>query len=397
MVLPDIRTPTLLLDESVARRNIMRMRDKAEAHGLGFRPHFKTHQSVRVGRWFREAGVNAITVSSLPMARYFADDGWDDITVAFPVNLREADEIAALAARVSLGVTVESPLVAHRLDVLLGAASVPDLELRTWIKVDTGYGRTGIPTTDADLLRATAHAVTRSRHLNLTGLLTHVGDSYQAPDPASARQRFEQGRQKMIVAGEALRSEHPEILLSVGDTPGCVAAEDFSGIDEIRPGNFVFFDVMQLQRGICAPRDVAVALACPVVAIHERREEVVIHGGAVHLSKEHIADRDGTQLFGLVALPEDNGWSDPIPGAAVVRLSQEHGIVRLPAEHIERIEEGDLLVLLPVHSCLAAECMRGYRLLDGGVADHLAGLPAAGHATPAPGSATPQDTARKER
>ncbi|MBR9974865.1 MAG: alanine racemase, partial [Bacteroidetes bacterium] len=169
MLHPDIHTPTLLLDESVARRNIERMCSKAERHGLRFRPHFKTHQSRRVGEWFRDEGVRAITVSSVRMARYFADDGWDDITIAFPVNLREAVDIRLLAARVSLGVLVEAPLVAHRLDALL------DSELRTWIKVDTGHGRTGIPAGDTESLVATARAVAASRHLKLEGLLTHGG------------------------------------------------------------------------------------------------------------------------------------------------------------------------------------------------------------------------------
>lgn len=367
MLFPDIHVPTLLLDESVARRNIARMRRKAEVHGLRFRPHFKTHQSRRVAGWFRDEGVRAITVSSLRMARYFADDGWDDITVALPVNLRETAEVAALAARISLAVLVESPHVAQWLDAAL------DTGVRAWIKTDTGYGRTGIPATDVGMLRATAHAVARSRHLDLAGLLTHGGDSYQAPDPAAVRQRFERSRLRMLEAAAVLRDEHPDIAISAGDTPGCTVAEDFTGIDEIRPGNFVFFDVMQMQRGICAAQDIAVALACPVVAIHERRDEVVLYGGAVHLSKEYIADGDGTQLYGLVALPEENGWSDPIPDAAVVRISQEHGIVHLPADRRGGLEEGDLLALLPVHSCLTAECMRGYRCLDGSTADHLAG------------------------
>lgn len=369
MLHPDIHTPTLLLDESVARRNIAWMCAKAERHGLAFRPHFKTHQSRRVGAWFRDAGVRAITVSSVRMARYFADDGWDDITIAFPVNLREAEDIRRLAAHVSLGVLVESPLVAHRLDPLL------DHDVRTWIKTDTGYGRTGIPFDSADSLRATAQAVVRSRHLELAGLLTHGGDTYQAPDPAVVLQRFERSRQRMRAAADALRADFPALAVSVGDTPGCCVAEDFSGIDEIRPGNFVFFDVMQQQRGVCSSQDIAVALACPVVAIHEDRNELVLYGGAVHLSREALGERDGTQIHGRIVKLEADGWSAPIPGAAVIRLSQEHGIVRLPAEQLRAIEEGDLLGVLPVHSCLTAECMKGYRCLDGSRADHLAGFP----------------------
>ena len=73
------------------------MAGKAHANRLVFRPHFKTHQSHLIGQWFREEGVTKITASSLSMAAYFAEDGWDDITVAFPVNIREMDTINELA------------------------------------------------------------------------------------------------------------------------------------------------------------------------------------------------------------------------------------------------------------------------------------------------------------
>jgi D-serine deaminase-like pyridoxal phosphate-dependent protein len=67
-----IATPTLLLDEGRARRNLDGMAARAARAGVRFRPHFKTHQSARIGEWFREAGVHSITVSSVRMAAYFA-------------------------------------------------------------------------------------------------------------------------------------------------------------------------------------------------------------------------------------------------------------------------------------------------------------------------------------
>ena len=88
-----IETPTALLNTSVVKRNIAAMAQKAQQNGVRFRPHFKTHQSATIGEWFRAEGVTAITASSVSMARYFADHGWHDITVAFPVNWREIDAI----------------------------------------------------------------------------------------------------------------------------------------------------------------------------------------------------------------------------------------------------------------------------------------------------------------
>jgi len=105
MILDQITKPTLLLDEKKAQHHIANMAAKAQKANVRFRPHFKTHQSAAVGSWFRDYGVSAITTSSVDMAVYFADHGWQDITIAFPLNLRQSRQIAQLAKRVTLHLT----------------------------------------------------------------------------------------------------------------------------------------------------------------------------------------------------------------------------------------------------------------------------------------------------
>ncbi len=68
---------------------------------------------------------------------------------------------------------------------------------------------------------------------------------------------------------------------------------------------------------------------------------------------------------------DDNGWGPPVDGAYVGSLSQEHGVISAPRDLIERIEIGDLLGVLPVHSCLTANLMGGYTTLDGNLIDHM--------------------------
>jgi len=64
----NITKPTLILDEAKCKTNSAFMADKARRHNLELRPHFKTHQSLEIGRWFKDAGVKKITASSLDMA-----------------------------------------------------------------------------------------------------------------------------------------------------------------------------------------------------------------------------------------------------------------------------------------------------------------------------------------
>ena len=102
-----ITKPTLILDEDKCKLNIANMFARAQQHQTELRPHFKTHQSLEIGHWFKDVGVTKITVSSLDMAAYFAAD-WNDITVAFPVNILEIDTINDLASKITLNLLVES-------------------------------------------------------------------------------------------------------------------------------------------------------------------------------------------------------------------------------------------------------------------------------------------------
>jgi len=358
-IFDSIVKPTLLLNGAAARANIQRMAAKAAAAGVSFRPHFKTHQSREIGEWFRPHGVEAITVSSLDMAEYFAGAGWADITLALSANVRQVAQMDDLAGRIRLGLLAESPETVAAL--ARGLRHPVDL----WLKVDTGSGRTGLAWDQPAALIELARQAAALPSLRLRGLLTHAGQTYTAPGPAGAAALFATSAARINQVRAALQAAGlGPLLVSVGDTPGCSALDRFEGADEIRPGNFVFYDAKQYLAGACRFEEVAVALACPVVALHPERGEAVLYGGAIHLSNDALAWQDG-RAHALAALPEGAGWGQPLPGCAVTRLSQEHGILSMPPEQLARLRVGDLVCLIPAHSCLTAQAMGRYLTLDG--------------------------------
>jgi D-serine deaminase-like pyridoxal phosphate-dependent protein len=352
-------TPTLLLDEQRCRANIALMAAKASSHGLIFRPHFKTHQSLALGRWFKEAGVTRITVSSLTMAEYFASD-WDDITVAFPVNTLEIETINRLAARITLNLLVESAEAVRFLVENLRHA------VGFFIKIDVGAQRTGIAATDSAATDAIVKIAAQSAKLRFLGFLAHAGHTYGATSPQEVLAIHHQTGEFLSRLKDRYRQDYPQCLVSVGDTPGCSLATDFTGIGEIRPGNFVFYDLMQHRLGACDAEQIAVALSCPVVAVHPRRGEVVLYGGAIHFSKERLTDPDFGPIYGQVARRTANGWGELVPGMIVKSLSQEHGVVVVPEREISSIKVGQCLLVIPVHSCLTVNLMRCYTGLESG-------------------------------
>ena len=360
-----ISRPTLLIDKQKCLNNIEIMAAKAIRHNLIFRPHFKTHQSVQIGEWFRDFGVDKITVSSVEMARYFADTGWKDITIAFPFNQLEIDEINLLAEKIDLNILLIHP---ESVDFLIKHLKH---KIGAFIKIDCGYHRSGILSENLTEIDKLAADISKSEQLEFKGFLTHSGHTYHADSVKQILAIHDKTVHKMNLLKERYISRFPNLIISVGDTPSCSLSENFNGVDEIRPGNFVFYDVMQLKLGACKHEQVAVTIACPVVTKNKSRNEITIYGGGIHLSKEFILSPDGSRNYGLVVRISANGWSAPIDKMYVSSLSQEHGTIKVIPKNFEQFQVGDIVGILPIHSCMTANLMREYLTLDGVVLEHL--------------------------
>lgn len=305
------KMPTLILDRRKCLKNIEKMAVKAKRKGLGLRPHFKTHQSTAIGDWFRDCGVSGITVSSFRMAEYFAGSGWKDILV-------DSTEVLQFLQK---------------------------LENRTpcYIDIDTGYGRTGVRSDDPERIDRIIRDAGAIKNLDFAGFYCHAGHSYHAGGPAEREEIHRKAISDLKALKDRFSEAHPRVLY--GDTPGCSTQQNFDGIDTITPGNFVFYDLFQCSVGSCREEDIAVAMACPVVSKYPGERKLLIHGGAVHFSKEMLR-MDGQPVY-------------------LSEISQEHGIIRNCPGNFDKIRIGDLLYLLPVHSCLSANLMGGYATLKG--------------------------------
>ena len=355
----NIVRPTLMVDREVCIRNIRRMADKAREKHLKFRPHFKTHQSAKIGEWFRELGVSAITVSSVSMASYFARNGWKDITIAFPVNVLEIGEINQLAAAIQLNLLVENQESLIFLDRFLTA------EVGIFIEIDTGHHRTGILPEQTDRVDRLLGIIHSNEQLVFQGFLSHTGHTYEATSHNDIYNRHFDALLKLRGLKSRYRAIYPNLILSMGDTPSATLCENFNGIDEIRPGNFIFYDLMQHKLGVCRIEDIAVRLVCPVIARHSSRNEIVIYGGAIHISKDSITNIDGKELYGQVVIRLDGKKQLLDERNYLFRLSQEHGIIKVTPQNFGNFNIGDLVEIIPVHSCLTANLMNHFITTDG--------------------------------
>ncbi len=361
-----ITRPTLLLDTKKMETNIDFMVEKADRLDVKLVPHFKTHQSKQIATFFNERGVDAITVSSVEMAAYFAENGWKDITVAFPFNRLEVEVINDFIRQ---GVTFKLLVTDGETVSFLNERLVGRVGL--FIELDAGYNRSGVSTELTDEIKALAQEIIKSEKTEFYGLYCHPGNTYHSDSIEDIKRLWADAIEKTNTVRKALSGIGNDLIIRMGDTPGCAIVEDMEGIDEIGPGNFVFYDLVMNYLNVCAESDIAVAVACPIVAKNDMRREIVIHGGAVHFSKDHLFDESEKKFFGEMVIINDTGWSDIIPDAKLISVSQEHGVLKVSDELLETLAVGDIVGILPIHSCLTANLMGEYLTLEGYQFDHM--------------------------
>jgi D-serine deaminase-like pyridoxal phosphate-dependent protein len=350
----EIIRPTLVLNKTKCIQNIELMAEKARRHNLTFRPHFKTHQSAEIGNWFRQFEVTKITVSSVIMGLYFCSNGWKDITIAIPFNVLEIADLNLFPPDCSINLVIDNPETA----TIIGKNVSRDLGI--YIKIFTGYERAGIEYSAVQKIDELIMTINQFHHLKFLGFLSHAGHTYFATSKSEVQNIHYDSLKKLFYLKEYFSPDFPELEISIGDTPSCSISENFMGVTEIRPGNFVFYDLMQHNIGACHIDDIALRMNCPVISKQPLRNEIVIYGGAIHFSKDFIKNSDGKNLYGRVVVRKNEEQELLDTTNYLCRLTQEHGIVRLNPSVFKQIAIGDILEIIPVHACMAANSMGRY-------------------------------------
>ncbi len=342
-----ITNPTFVVDCRKVRRNIEKM-----LYGLPqeceFRPHFKTHNNSITAQIFKEYNVRKITVSSVEMGMYFKKLGFRDITVAFPVNIREHKNLNRLSKNIQLA------LCFANFEAIKQVSGFNHVEADAWIEINTGHNRSGISADDIEQISKMIDVINNSKNLRFKGFLSHAGETYWATSKNEIISISQKARKKLLELKKIFSAYSP--LISIGDTPSCVLNRDFSDIDEIRPGNFVYFDLFMLYKEVCKESDIAATVFCPIVDIRKERNELIIHGGSVHFGTEYLY-LNGKKVYGKIIHHISNNNSKKIEGY-LVSLSQEHGKVSVENFLNGDFRVGDILEIIPVHSCLTANYMK---------------------------------------
>ncbi|MFZ3494871.1 alanine racemase [Streptomyces sp. 5.8] len=367
--LADPDTPFAVVDLHTSRRNIERLALRAERLGVALRPHVKTSKSLEVAALLAGGGACPVTVSTLAEAEAFADGGYTDITYAVGIDPHKLPRVFDLLRR---GVTLRLLLDSREQAAFVVEAShEAGIPVPTLIEIDCDGHRGGIKA-DAPELVDIARTLHDARCLD--GVLTHAGESYFAFTPEQQRQAAENERDTAVAAAERLRAAAlPVATVSVGSTPTAHAAEDLTGITELRAGNYVFFDLVMAGLGVCQVEDLALSVVVTVIGHRPEYGWIVTDGGWMAMSRDRgTAGQAQDQGYGLVADLHGN----LIPGLIMSAASQEHGtLTTRDGSPLPELPIGTRLRVLPNHACATAAQHHGYHVTDTTRAEPLAAAP----------------------
>lgn len=326
-------TPVLVVDATIVRRNIAGMAHYAENHGLGLRPHTKTHKSRMLAQLQMDAGAIGLTVAKVGEAEAMRSVA-ADVLMAYPaVDQARCERISQLARSNTIRVAVDSTTA---VETLAAASRHADSTIGLLVEIDVGMGRTGV--TSAVETLSLAQLIDRTPGVRLDGLMCYPGHIW-----ASSTQQ-----QPSITAVDVALREAVERwkdhglaapIVSGGSTPTARQSHLMKSITEIRPGTYIFNDMNTVRGGYCAIDDCAARIICTVVSTAVKNQ-VVIDGG----TKTFTSD------LCIPARESGHGHVVEYPEAKVSRLSEEHGQVDVSLCS-RRPKIGERVTVIPNHVC----------------------------------------------
>jgi len=352
MHIDELPTPALLLDYDVLEHNLASMQRRCEKLGVRLRPHIKTHKCIEIAKRQRELGAEGITVSTFYEAEAFASAGFHDITWAFPIPLVYTPKVLALPDHVTLRVLVDSR---EAITYLRKACQAAGKKLPVWLKVDCGYHRAGVDP-ESPYAEELVRMLIDSDYLDFNGIISHSGYAYNAHTRVDIAPYAEQERTVMTNFAEAMRSKGLVIpAVSVGSTPALWVVDNLDGVDEVRPGNYVFNDYTQAVIGSCSVSDCALTVLASVISHQPGGKHFLTDAGALALSKD-VGPVHAKNDMGMGILYENYKRKRMFAHLQLVSLSQEHGkVVADDGFAIEgKFQIGDRVRILEHHACLTA-------------------------------------------
>jgi D-serine deaminase-like pyridoxal phosphate-dependent protein len=327
----DLDTPALIVDLDIMERNLRRVADYCAAHNLRLRPHTKTHKSISIARQQLALGAAGLTVAKSGEAEVMLGAEPRDLLVAYPV-IGEAKlrRLTAVAGITRVTIALDSLVAAS---LLSEAARGANARFGVLVEIDVGLRRVGVAPGDA---LALTRAIIELPGLEWRGITFYPGHIKDQNEEKLA----ELSREVSRIVGEFTDAGLVPELVSGGSTPALYHSHEIEGLNEIRPGTYVFNDLNTVASGACSLEDCAASVLVTVVS-HAADDRMIVDGGSKTFSSDRLSS--GGPGHGRVM---------EAPGAVFHKMNEEHGFIDL-SQAERRFEIGEKVRIIPNHICVA--------------------------------------------
>jgi D-serine deaminase-like pyridoxal phosphate-dependent protein len=336
MRISELDTPALLIDLDIMEQNLRRVAAYAHEHELRLRPHTKTHKSPLLARRQMDLGAVGITVAKVGEAEVMLQAKPQDLYVAYPViGRKKLDRLMEVARQTQVTVGLDSLFAARQLS---DAARQAQVEIGILAEVDVGLGRVGV--TPGEELLDLGRQIARLPWVSLKGISFYPGH-IKSVGEESAQQIAALSALVHQMTSEWKKAGLPLEVVSGGSTPALYASHRVEGLNEIRPGTYIFNDKNTWKMGACEFSDCAASILVTVVST-ARPRQMIIDGGSKTFSSDRLSSAPEMSFGHVVEAPE----------AVFTKMNEEHGFVDLRAVK-SQFAVGDRVRVIPNHICVA--------------------------------------------
>jgi len=338
MNIENIDTPSILIDYEKLEKNIKDMQSFANTNNLAIRPMIKTHKIPEIAKMQINNGALGITCAKIGEAEIMAEAGIEDIFIAYEiVSKSKVERLIDLNGRIRLTVAVDS---IYGVDILNDAFRNKDVRIKVMIEINSGLNRCGLE--NFQEIYELAKYINEKDNVELVGIFTHAGHVYGATDEKQVERIGREEGRLLVDINKYLNSKGINLkTLSTGSTPTARISGRIPGINEVRPGNYVFYDATQHLLGVVDAERCALTVIATVIS-KPSDDRAVIDAGSKTLGLDKGAHG--------VSNIEGYGIVKNFNGVTIERLSEEHGILKIENEG-KNLKIGDRVEIIPNHAC----------------------------------------------
>ncbi|CEN86589.1 alanine racemase [Paraclostridium sordellii] len=349
MKINELSTPNFLLDLNALENNLKTVQELCDKNNKELCPMTKTHKSSKLAKMQIEFGAKGLLVGTIDEAEAFVEAGIEAITFPYPIanvsNIKRAIELSKKARIIFSFDNVESA------KVLSEELAKENMSGEYFILINSGLNRLGVTPENAPEL---AKRLSQFENLKLIGISTHPGHVYAVASPEEVLPISNQEVERMTTAKKLLVENGFNVdVVATGSTPTFFDVVDNENLDVLRPGNYPFYDNIQLSLGICKEEDCSLTALGTIIS-RPSEDLFIVDVGSKCLGLDKGAH--GSALitgFGRVKNHDELN---------IIGLSEEVGKIQIVGE--TNLKVGDKIQIIPNHSCSCANMtsyLIGYR------------------------------------